>query len=61
MNKTVIKCMGAILLCSALASCGSLYDKEPVGIGIDHSELKKSPCACLKLDLPRTLPNWFIS
>ena len=54
-----------ILMCFALGlcvvSCGSMYEKEPVGIGIDHSELKRSPCACLQLDLDPSLPDWFLS
>lgn len=32
-----------------LAACGSVYEKAPVGIGMEYSELKKSPCACLEL------------
>ena len=43
----------------ALAACGSVYEKEPVGIGTDWSELKRSPCACLKLDKAPALPAWF--
>jgi len=42
-----------------LVACGSIYEKEPVGIGPDWSELKKSPCACLKLDKAPELPAWF--
>lgn len=40
------------------AACGSVYEKEPVGIGPDYSELKKSPCACLELDKVPALPDW---
>lgn len=40
-------------------ACGSIYEPEPVGIGTDYSELKKSPCACLKIDLVPELPQWF--
>jgi len=47
--------VGALIL----AACGSLYEKEPVGIGTDWAELKKSPCACLKLDKAPALPAWF--
>ena len=47
--------VGALIL----AACGSLYEKEPVGIGTDWAELKKSPCACLKLDKAPSLPVWF--
>ena len=31
----------------ALAGCGQIYDREPVGIGYDTNELKLSPCACI--------------
>lgn len=41
------------------AACGSIYEKEPVGIGIDYSELKKSPCACLEVELLPNLPENF--
>ena len=50
----------AILVASVIVACnGSIYDKEPVGIGTDYSELKKSPCACLQLDMVPELPEWF--
>ncbi len=42
-----------------LAACGSVYEKEPVGIGPDYSELKQSPCACLKLEKAPQLPAFF--
>ena len=29
----------------ALAGCGQVYDREPVGVGYDNNELKLSPCA----------------
>ena len=45
-------------LCAVLSACGSIYEKEPVGIGPDISELKRSPCACLLLKLPESLPDW---
>ena len=47
-----------IVLCSVLNACGSIYEKEPVGIGPDISELKRSPCACMLLKLPSDLPEW---
>jgi hypothetical protein len=35
----------------AICACtGSVYELEPVGIGKDPSELKLSPCACIKLE-----------
>ena len=48
-----------IALCAALNACGSIYEKEPVGIGPDYAELKKSPCACLQLKKAPALPVWF--
>jgi len=57
-----MKKMGKIVLiagfCAVLSACGSIYEKEPVGIGPDISELKRSPCACLLLKLPENLPDW---
>ena len=41
-----------------LMACGSIYEQEPVGIGRDYSELKKSPCACLELKKAPQLPEW---
>ena len=49
----------AILMTAIIVACGSIYEKEPVGIGTDYSELKKSPCACLQLDMVPELPEWF--
>ena len=48
----------AVLSIVVLTACGSLYEKEPVGIGKDYSELKKSPCACLELKKAPELPEW---
>lgn len=42
----------------AVVACGSIYEDEPVGIGRDYSELKKSPCACLELKKAPQLPEW---
>lgn len=42
-----------------LVACGSVYEKEPVGIGPEYAELKKSPCACLQLKRAPELPAWF--
>ena len=41
-----------------LYACSSKYEKEPVGIGSDYSELKRSPCACLELKKAPQLPDW---
>ena len=51
-----------ISLVVGLAACrliGSYYEPEPVGIGKDVYELKLSPCACIEVELPKTLPDWF--
>lgn len=40
------------------AACGSVYEKEPAGIGPDYAELKKSPCACLEIEKMPELPEW---
>ncbi|MDR2902230.1 MAG: hypothetical protein LBU87_03895 [Lactobacillales bacterium] len=50
--------LGAIAVL-ALVACGSIYEKETVGIGPDYSQLKKSPCACLELKKAPVLPEWF--
>ena len=47
--------VGAVVL----AACGSIYEKAPVGIGTEYSELKKSPCACLELKKAPEVPEWF--
>ena len=56
--KTIGKTAFMIGFCALLNACGSIYEKEPVGIGPDISELKRSPCACLLLKLPADLPEW---
>lgn len=62
--KKKAKRIGAVLLvfgiCAAAAACGSIFETEPVGIGPDLSELKRSPCACMQLDLKPGLPEWLI-
>ena len=59
------KLLGKILLifglCTVLNACSSIYEKEPVGIGPDVSELKRSPCACMLLKLPSDLPDWMVA
>ena len=40
---------------------GSYYEPEPVGIGTGIDELKLSPCACIEVELPHTLPDWFVA
>ena len=45
-----------------LSGCfGSYYEPEPVGIGKGADELKLSPCACMELDLPKNIPDWFVA
>ena len=48
----------AILLLSACSVFGSYYEAETIGVGKGIDELKLSPCACMHLDLPKTLPDW---
>lgn len=44
-----------------LSGCfGSYYEPEPIGIGKGVNELKLSPCACMHIDLPKNLPDWYI-
>jgi hypothetical protein len=43
------KTFSAFFIALALAGCGQVYDREPVGIGYDNDELKLSPCACMKV------------
>ena len=49
-----------LLFLSACGVFGSYYEAEPVGVGKGVDELKLSPCACLQLELPKTLPDWFV-
>lgn len=60
-----MKMSSKILLIAALlmlSGCfGSYYEPEPVGIGKGSDELKLSPCACMELDLPKNLPDWFVA
>ncbi len=59
MNK--IKIASLLLLSSMiLSSCASEWEAEPIGIGSDPSELKRSPCACMPLDFERAIPDWMI-
>ena len=48
-----------LLILSACSLFGSYYEPEAVGIGKDVNELKLSPCACMQLDLIKTVPDWF--
>ena len=45
-----------------LSGCyGSYYEPEPVGIGTGSDELKLSPFACMEIELPKDLPEWFVA
>ena len=51
----------ALAMIMLLSGCfGSYYEPEPVGVGKGGDELKLSPCACMHIDLPKELPDWFI-
>ncbi|HBO59789.1 MAG TPA: hypothetical protein DD624_07770 [Alphaproteobacteria bacterium] len=60
-TNSVKKALVVAALTASVAACGSIYEKEPVGIGKDISELKRSPCACMMLKLPANLPDWLMS
>lgn len=56
------KLLLAVSVLFMLSGCfGSYYEPEPVGVGKGADELKLSPCACLHLDLPKDLPDWFVA
>lgn len=59
MSKKIIV-LFVLLLLSACGVFGSYYEAEPIGVGKGVDELKLSPCACLQLELPKTLPDWFV-
>lgn len=58
MKKNLLKVFYIIGFTALAAACGSIYESEPVGIGSDISELKRSPCACMLLKLPENIPDW---
>ena len=59
MSKKIIV-LFLLLLLSACGVLGSYYEAEPVGVGKGVDELKLSPCACMQIELPKTLPDWFV-
>ena len=59
MSKKIIV-LFLLLLLSACGVFGSYYEAEPVGVGKGVDELKRSPCACMQIELPKTLPDWFV-
>ena len=50
-----------ILLLAGCGIFGSYYEAEPVGVGKGVDELKLSPCACMHIDLPKDMPDWFVA
>ena len=60
-NKAMLKKIMLLIVVSLVSACGSYYEPEPVGVGKDVNELKLSPCACLEVELPKTLPDWFVA
>ena len=59
MSKKIIV-LFLLLLLSACGVFGSYYEAEPAGVGKGVDELKLSPCACMQIELPKTLPDWFV-
>lgn len=59
MSKKIIV-LFLLLLLSACGVFGSYYEAEPVGVGKGVDELKLSPCACMQIELPKMLPDWFV-
>ena len=39
----------AVIVVVLLTGCGSSRAPEPVGIGTDRDELKRSPCGCTEI------------
>lgn len=50
--------MGASVVMT-VSACGTVNSLEPIGIGPDRDELKRSPCACT--ELPQNYADWFRS
>ena len=59
MSKKIIV-LFLLLLLRACGVFGTYYEAEPVGVGKGVDELKLSPCACMQIELPKTLPDWFV-
>ncbi|MBR7158677.1 MAG: hypothetical protein IKD08_03225 [Alphaproteobacteria bacterium] len=60
-TKKFLVISGLIGLSFLAVSCASEYQPQPRSIGKDPSELKRSPCACLKIETKPGLPEWMIS
>lgn len=50
------RCCLLIFLALGLQACGTDKVPEPIGIGTDTDELKKSPCACI--EIPQSYQDW---
>ena len=62
MSKSKILIAFVFVFVLLLSGCfGSYYEPEPVGVGKGGDELKLSPCACLHVELPKELPDWFVA
>lgn len=59
MSKKIFIC-GVILALTACSLFGSYYEPETVGIGKDVNELKLSPCACMQIEMIKSVPDWFM-
>ena len=59
-KKTPLKIMLTIMMTLSFNACSSLYGSkespDPVGIGTDPDELKRSPCACT--EVPQNYQQW---
>lgn len=58
--KKKIFIFGVIFALTACSLFGSYYEPETVGIGKDINELKLSPCACMQVEMIKSLPDWFM-
>ncbi|HIJ63196.1 MAG TPA: hypothetical protein HPQ04_10940 [Rhodospirillaceae bacterium] len=47
--------VGAALAVALLTGCGSAQAPEPVGIGSERHELKRSPCGCFEIRRPASV------
>ena len=54
---TIIKSsLGLLALGVLLTACGTTENPDPVGIGRDVNEMKRSPCACN--EIPQNYETW---
>ncbi len=56
----IFRTISAMVILMTMTSCSSLYGSkespDPVGIGTDPEELKRSPCACA--EVPQDYRPW---